>query len=179
MSVSKLAFPDGVLASDLTFNEQIESMIGDEAFMGAGNYSEVELDLIMADKDTLIAELGDNLASIGELAEKPGKMDSKLNKLKTRNYTVPGKRTNTIELTINGLSTKQKKYLESTGFSSTETSVILVNSERDRAIVMTGMRWTCDWSGEVDGLFSVVISTEYSGSTDGRVFLYKDIPDAA
>jgi hypothetical protein len=33
-----------------------------------------------------------------------------------------------------------------------------------------------DWSGEADGLFSVVVSTEYAGSTSGKFYVFKDIP---
>jgi hypothetical protein len=39
------------------------------------------------------------------------------------------------------------------------------------------MRWTVDWSGEADGLFNVVISTEFSGTTKDRIVIIKDVPD--
>jgi hypothetical protein len=43
-------------------------------------------------------------------------------------------------------------------------------------VIFNGLRWTVDWSGEADGLFSVVISTEFSGITNGKIFVLKDIP---
>jgi hypothetical protein len=46
-------------------------------------------------------------------------------------------------------------------------------------VIFTGLRWTVDWSGEADGLFNVVISTEFSGVTSNKIFLLKDIPAGA
>lgn len=173
--VVKMEFPTGTTVADLDFGALSEAMVGDDVFVGAGTYTAAELAAVMATQDAL-ADALDILSAFGELAEKPGKLESKLNKLKTRNFIVPGKRTNAAEISLVGLGQKQKAYLESTAFSSTETTVILVNTERDRAVVLNGMRWTVEWSGEVDGLFTVVLSTEFSGSTSERIFLYKDIP---
>lgn len=173
--VEKMEFPTGTTVADMDFSALSEAMVGDDVFVGAGTYTAAELAAVMATQDALADELEDKLSAFGELAEKPGKLESKLNKLKTRNYIVPGKRTNAAEISLVGLGQKQKAYLESTAFSSTETTVILVNTERDRAVVLNGMRWTVEWSGEVDGLFTVVLATEFSGSTSGRVYLYKDI----
>ncbi len=49
----------------------------------------------------------------------------------------------------------------------------------DRVVIFNGLRWTVGWSGEADGLFTVVISTEFSGVTSNKIFLLKDIPAAA
>jgi hypothetical protein len=54
--------------------------------------------------------------------------------------------------------------------------MFLQNTEKDRVIILNGMKWAVDWSGETDGLFSVVLSTEFSGATSDRVYVYKDIP---
>ena len=116
---------------------------------------------------------------LGELAEKPGKTDSKLSKLKTRNYSIPGKRTNTVELNIAGLSTLQKNYLESNAFMGKDTTIVVASKELDRVVIFTGLRWTVDWAGEADGLFNVAISTEFSGATSNKVYLFKNLPAGA
>jgi len=90
---------------------------------------------------------------------------------------IPGKRTSTVELSLNGLSAKQKDYFESSLFSGQQITILCMSKERDRATIFNGMRWTVDWSGEADGLWTVVISTEFSGSTNGKVYLLKGITD--
>ena len=40
------------------------------------------------------------------------------------------------------------------------------------------MRWVVDWSGEVDNILTVVISTEFTGSTDGKIYIIPEIPEA-
>lgn len=116
---------------------------------------------------------------LGELAEKPGKVDSKSDKLKTRNYLIPGRRSSTVELTICGLSAKQKDYLESDLFQGAPLTLFLSDKEiesidpelEDLNLVMfSGFSWTVDWSGEADGLWSVVISTELQGETEDLVY---------
>ncbi len=126
---------------------------------------------------------------LGELAEKPVKLDSKIGKLKTRNYMIQGKRTSTVELSLNGLSEKQKDYLESEAFSRAEITILLVKNElantelldvgeggelnfmfSSPVVVFNRMRWTVDWSGEADGLWSVVLSTSLDGGTKDRIY---------
>jgi hypothetical protein len=169
-------YPTGTTQSDLLFSALMEGMVADKIYFGFGTYTDADVDTIYANKAAAESELLANFDSLGELAEKPGKADSKLTKLKTRNYTIPGKRTSTVELTIVGMSAKQKNYLESRSFSGKDMTIVLVSTEVDRIIIFNGMRWTVEWSGEADGLFSVVISTEFAGSTAGKVYLKKDIP---
>lgn len=168
-------FVTGTTAADLLFNALSDTFIADEAFYGVGAYTAAEVTSKYATKTAMATELSTYLKQIGELAEKPGKTDSKVNKLKTRNYMIPGKRTNTVELSLNGLSAKQKDYFEGTLFSGTEITIVCVSKERDRATIFNGMRWTVDWSGEADGLWTVIISTEFSGSSGGKVFLLKGL----
>ena len=87
---------------------------------------------------------------LGELAEKARKADSKITKLKTRNYTLPGKRTSTVELTIVGLSNQQKNYLESSAFMGKNITIVAASKSLDRVVIFNGLRWTVDWSGEAD-----------------------------
>lgn len=168
-------FASGTTAADLLFSALSDTFIADEVFYGTGAYTSAEVGTKYATKTAMGTELSTFLKQIGELAEKPGKTDSKVNKLKTRNYMIPGKRTNTVELSLNGLSVKQKDYFEGTLFSGVQITIVCVSKERDRATIFNGMRWTVDWSGEADGLWTVVISTEFSGNTGGRVFLLKGL----
>lgn len=176
MGLTTPTYPSGTLQADFDFASLVEGMVADKIFFGFGKYTAAEATTAYATQTALTTETNTNMDSLGELAEKPGKADSKVNKLKSRNYLVPGKRTNTIELTIIGLQAKQKNFLESRLFSGKEVTITLVSAENDRAVVFNGMRWAVEWSGEADGMFSVVISTEYSGATKDRIFLFKDIP---
>jgi len=176
MGLTTPLYPTGTLQTDMDFASLMEGMIADKIFFGMGKYTAAEATTAYATQTALTTETTTNMDSLGELAEKPGKADSKVNKLKSRNYLVPGKRTNTIELTIIGLQAKQKNFLESRSFSGKEMTITIVSAENDRAVVFNGMRWAVEWSGEADGLFSVIISTEYSGATKDRIFLFKDIP---
>lgn len=169
-------FPSGTTASDLKFDELIEQMIGDSVYAGEGTLDATDLATLVASQTTIAENLASAFDVLGELAEKPGKIESKLESLKTRNYKVAGKRTNTLELSLVGLSNKQKDFLESPAFSTTTLTLVLQNTQKDRLIILNGMKWSMDWSGESDGLFAVTISTEFSGATKDRIYLYKDIP---
>lgn len=171
-------YPSGTTQSDLLFSALMEGMVADKIYFGFGVYAAAEVETIYATVPSVQTELNTNFDILGELAEKPGKTDSKLTKLKTRNYTITGKRTSTVELTIVGMSAKQKDYLESRSFSGKDLTIVVASTEMDRVIIFNGMRWTVEWSGEADGLFTVVISTEFSGTTAGKVYLKKDIPVA-
>lgn len=118
---------------------------------------------------------------LGELAEKPVKGESKVGRLHTRHHQIPGRRTSTIELTINGLSEKQIRYLESDLFTGQDVSIIISEIPEDqmdsfcpafRVLLIDAARWTVDWSGESDGLFSIVISTTITGATNGKVLAF-------
>ncbi len=174
--ISQPTYPAPMTESDLGFSKLMDVLIADFVYFGIGTYDAASIDTLYATQAAVKLELTTNFDLLGELADKPGKTDSKLSKLKTRNYTIPGKRTSTVELNIAGLSTKQKNFLESTLFMSKDTTIVVTSKEYDRVVIFTGLRWTVDWSGEADGLFSVVISTEFSGATSNKIFLLKDIP---
>lgn len=175
MGLTTPTFPSGTTNADLLFSALTDTMIADEAYFGTGAYTAAEVGTKYATKAAMATELSTYLKQIGELAEMPGKADSKVTKLKTRNYAIPGKRTSTVELTLNGISVKQKDYLESAAFSGAEITIVFVSKDRTRATIFNGMRWTVDWSGEADGLWSVVISTEFSGSTVDKLFTIKGL----
>ena len=174
--ISQPTYPSGMQDTDLQFSALMDVLIADNVYFGVGTYNQTEINTNYANQGLIKTELSTNFDLLGELSEKPGKADSKLSKLKTRNYTIPGKRTNTIELNISGLSTKQKNFLESTLFMGKDTTIVVASKELDRVVIFTGLRWTVDWSGEAGGLFNVVISTEFSGVTSNKIFLLKDIP---
>ncbi|HQP18629.1 MAG TPA: hypothetical protein PLQ79_08705 [Candidatus Cloacimonadota bacterium] len=174
--ISQPTYPSNMTEGDLSFSKLMDVLIADFVYFGIGTYDQLSIETLYATQASVKTELSTNFDLLGELAEKPGKTDSKLTKLKTRNYTIPGKRTNTIELNISGLSTKQKNFLESTLFMGKDTTIVVASKELDRVVIFTGLRWTVDWSGEADGLFNVVISTEFSGVTSNKIFLLKDIP---
>ena len=146
------------------------------SLFGFETYSESEVASMYDTRSSIKDELNSNFDLLGELAEKPGKADSKITKLKTRNYTLPGKRTSTVELTVAGLSNRQKNYLESSAFMGKNVTIVACSKSFDRVVIFNGLRWTVDWSVEADGLFSVVVSTEFAGNTAGMVFVFKDIP---
>lgn len=174
--ISQPTYPSNMTEADLGFSKLMDVLIADLVYFGIGTYDQLAIETLYATQGSVKTELTTNFDLLGELAEKPGKTDSKLTKLKTRNYTIPGKRTSTVELNISGLSTKQKNFLESTLFMSKDTTIVVASKELDRVVIFTGLRWTVDWSGEADGLFNVVISTEFSGVTSNKIFLLKDIP---
>ena len=178
-SVTNPVYPGDMLEKDLLFVSLVEVMIADDIYFGIGTYTDSDIAANFVNQTALSIELSNNYDKLGELAEKPGKTDSKITKLKTRNYSIPGKRTSTIELSIVGLSVKQKDFLESSAFMGKNTTIVIVSKEKDRVVIFNGLRWTVDWSGEADGLFTVVISTEFSGVTAGKIYLFKDLPIGA
>lgn len=185
-----LGLPSAIGQDDLLLGALEAAMTGDRAYFAAGDlmgsdyFSWLENTYYVA----YMLLVTRDFQELGELAEKPGKTDSKINKLKTRNYQIPGKRTSTVELTLNGISEKQKDYFEGTLFSGQEMSIVLVNNELlipdvmemedyfdfdTSLVVFSGLRWTADWNAEADGLWSVVLSTELSGSTRDKILAMK------
>lgn len=178
-AISKITFPTNMTASDLEFIELLPSLVADKVYVGSGVFPGLsDINDSVIDTDILSGFLDNSTDPIGELAEKPGKMDSKTSKLKSRNYSIPGKRTSTVELNLVGLADKQKNFLESSAFQGQELTLFIVSEDLHRVVVLNGLRWTVDWSAEADGLFNVVISTEFSGITANKIFL-RDVPDRA
>lgn len=116
-SVVAPTFPGTMNDKDLIFDALMDVLIADDIYFGEGAYvDEGEVESLYGTQTLVQEQLSTVLARLGELAEKPGKTDSKITKLKTRNYTIPGKRTSTVELTIAGISNTQKNYFESSAF---------------------------------------------------------------
>ncbi len=69
--------------------------------------------------------------------------------------------------------------MESTLFQGRPMTMILANKDVLSLIdmvddldilLMNGLSWVTEWSGEADGLWTVVISTEIQGSTEGLIY---------
>jgi hypothetical protein len=177
MSVSKPTYPASILASDFQFENLMSSFKFDSVYLGVGKLLASEITTSFADQSVMETDIEANFDQLGELAEKPGKVDSKLTTLKTRHYAVPGDRETKIELNINGLSDKTKKYLESDSFSSSVITIVCLSPDRNSAVIFNGLRWITNWSGEAGGLLAATIGTEFRGSTDGKIVLLKNIPE--
>ena len=144
--ISQPTYPSNMTEGDLSFSKLMDVLVADLVYFGIGTYDQTSIDTLYANQGSVKTELTTNFDLLGELAEKPGKTDSKLTKLKTRNYTIPGKRTSTVELNISGLSTKQKNFLESSLFMGRNTTIVVVSKGFDRVVIFNGLRWTVDWS---------------------------------
>lgn len=99
-SVTHPVYPGTMIDKDLAFVSLVEGMIADDIYFGIGTYTDLDIAAHFINQTALNLELSTSYDILGELAEKPGKTDSKITKLKTRNYSIPGKRTSTIELSI-------------------------------------------------------------------------------
>lgn len=177
---TKPSLPAGMTANDLAFDALVETLVGDNVYFGVdpqgAGYSESDIADFFATQESITSELSTGFLTLGELAEKPLKIDSKKEQLKTRNYKVGGKRTSTLSLTIVGLNEKSKNYLESTAFEGAAVTMIIQSKDKDRVVILNNMRWVVDWSGETDGLLTVVLNSEFSGNTKNRIIVLKDIP---
>lgn len=176
--VVKPTYPASMTGADMDFDKLMDVFVADNVYFGIGSYAASDISTKYDTQGAMATELSTNFDRLGELAEKPGKTDSKLDKHRTRNYLIPGKRTNTVELNIAGLSNAQKDYLESHAFMGKDTTIVVASKGNDRAVIFNGLRWTVDWSAEADDLFNVIISTEFSGVSLDNIFVLKDIPVA-
>lgn len=168
----------GYTAGDVTtFANMITAFQHGTCYLADGSLSQAEADTMFADLSVMATGLA-NAVAIGDLAESPGKEESKVEKLKTTNYVIEGKRTNTVEISLAGLTQDRKDWLEQQ-LNSTERTIILVSSSGTDALIFSGMRWSYERSTEFNKLFTATIATEYAGVTGSKYFLYKSIPAAA
>ncbi len=165
--------PAGMYSQELDFDNLIEVLVTDDAYYGIGEYTEAELEDNFSSPGATWAEIFTNLAPLGELAEKPVTAESQAELKKTRKYSLPGKRTNPIELTINGMSKDQKAYLEGAGFSGRKITIVCLSKDGMRLTVFNGMRWVVEWSSETDELFQLKIAAQFSGNTKDRIYMKK------
>jgi hypothetical protein len=168
--------PTGVAS----FNDQLAAFQHGSCWLGDGGFGS-KADITAEDMATQAAYrtfLEGAFSEISDLGENPGKESSTVVKLKTSNYVVEGKRTNTIELTLIGLNQERTDWLESELNKEIRT-IILLSADEASSLVFSGMRWTYERESELNGLYTATISTEYSGPTKKRYFIIKDIPVTA
>lgn len=174
MAVAKPTLPSGITPDNFRIDNLMPVMPGDEVYFAAGSYA------TLTEADTAFAAIANTLStsfiSLGELSEKAGKFDSKQAKNKSRNFTFAGRRSSTAELYTVGISNPLKDYLESPQFTDTPMTMAICSADADRSrvVVLNGLRWTADYSGEVDGLFQFTLSADFTGPTARRLLVYID-----
>ncbi len=162
----------------IDFNEQLASFrhgscwIGDGAF---GSLADVPPEVILGQTE-FEGFLNSNFDELSDLGEKPGKEESKVEKLKTSNYIIEGKRTNTVELTLIGLTQERKDFLE-TELNDIARTIVLWSADKSNVLIFNGLRWSYERSNEFNGLYNATISTEYSGPSGDKYFIIKGIPE--
>ena len=172
MAVSK----PNLSANVADFSENSALFSCGKIYVADGGYLPSEADTAFANTTSQLSEMA-KYEEISDLGEKPFKLDSKVTKLKTLNYVIEGKRTNTVEITLVGLTKERKQWLEEELGSKIRT-FLLENTKGNSVMIFNAKRWICEWTYEADSLFNAVISTEYSGPSDSGFRIYTNIPDA-
>ena len=179
MSVTKITEPSGI-AANILFAALMAKFGGGTAYIGSGSYAnKAEADAIFDGMDHVATELAANFDPAGELAEDGGNLDSKAKRLKTRYETVQGRRDNKFDINLAGLGEDQKNFFESSEFSDEDHTMVIVADDGNHALVFNGLNWTCDWSGKMDELFKVVLTAEFAGPTEDKMWVYNDIAEVA
>jgi hypothetical protein len=57
-----------------------------------------------------------------------------------------------------------------------QITLVAVSKDKSQALLINGCRWTVDWSGEADGLYTQEVTTEFTGKTSGRIGFNNKIP---
>ncbi len=164
--VSKPTLPAG---TDLSFAELLDGLEGGHIYLGEGSYADIAaVKAAFSDQDVAAATLAAGFISMGELAENPGKANSKAEKKKTYHYIKEGKRTNVVELHLSGVTEEQKNYLESS-LNSTAKTIVVQSDDLSTIVVFNGLKWTADWDGEFDDYWDWTINTEFNGATAAKI----------
>jgi len=174
MPVTAPTYPLGMTSDKLLIANLMPIMPGDTVYFGFGRYASTTESDSAFTASAVANTLNNNYDLLGELAEKAGKLDSKQTRLKSRNYSFAGKRNSTVELNVGGLSCAQKDFLESNSFTGREITIVVGSVDNTRLVVLNGLYWTVDITGETDGLFQVTVSAEFSGPTSDRIYLYRN-----
>ena len=169
----------------LKWENQIPIMMGDVAFFSRGNVSEGDLVGYFSDSYSLARLLrsGSPFYQMGELAEKPSKIESKATRLATRNSLVSGMRSSSVEIVLNGISNAQKDYYEN-AFANQLVTIVLAKNEimtpdltdegawnfGTEVMVYSGLYWKTNWKSTSDELNSLTITAELRGDTDANIY---------
>lgn len=177
MGLTKPTLPAGLSSGDLAdLLNQIGKVDIYNIYASVGVMSAEDISHILVSQESIDSELATSFEEIGELAEKPFKIESKTDKLKTRHYQLEGKRTNVVTTTIVGISEDKKNWLEDQSAGMTQLTFIALSKDKSQAILINGCRWTVDWSGEADGLYTQEITTEFMGKTSDKIMFFNRIP---
>jgi hypothetical protein len=158
----------------LDFTAQLASFASGKLYVTNGGFTQESAATTFATKTSTTAALASHFLEIADLAEKPGKIESNVDKLKTSNYTIEGRRTNTIELSLVGLNSKRKQWLESE-LNNISRTFVLLSQTKDSILVFNARRWTCNWVYEIEELAIATISTEYSGLSSEGFLIYLNL----
>ncbi|MCL2064059.1 MAG: hypothetical protein FWG98_06765 [Candidatus Cloacimonetes bacterium] len=167
MPTTKIELPNTV--SD--FSETLSKFSAGKLYVADGGYSQLEASTKFATKTTKDAEL-ESFDVFSDLAEKPGKCESNVEMLKTCNYLMEGKRTNTVELILVGVNNHRKAWLEQE-LNKKNRTLIIDSQGGDAVLIFNDRRWTCVWSYEIEGLFQATLKTEYGGSSSDGFMIFK------
>jgi len=177
MAVSKITTAS--MASVGSYAEQLLSFSGGKVYIANGSYaSRSVFNTAFTSKTSMDTELSTSFDELSDLAEKAGKIESNVAKLKTKHYAVDGKRTNKISLNLAGISEERKEFIENYLNDSNKT-IVLLDESGLKAMCFNGLRWSGSYSGEFDAVFENVIETEFSGSTVDKIWIKDDIDPAA
>lgn len=163
-----------------SFADQLAAFQYGKCWLGDGKFDLIS-DITPEAKATqagMLTFLGTSFDEISDLGENPGKESSKVVKLKTANFIIEGKRTNTTELTLVGLNQARKDWMEAELNKEVRT-IALLSADGSAVLIFNGMRWSYERDTEFNGLYTATLSTEYSGPTKKRYFIIKDIPETA
>ena len=172
MTISKTTFPEGVA----DYVAQLGQFRSGKCYIADGSISKSDADTAFANQTSKATELSSKWTELSDLAEKPGKEESKVTKLKTLNYVLEGKRTNTVEINLVGLNQARKAWLENE-LNNTNRTILLESSGGKDILIFAGLRWSYERSTEFEGLFNVTLSTEYSGNSASKYLIYTNIPE--
>lgn len=178
--------PPPIEAAKLSWEKQTPVMPGDLAFFSVGHMSEADGDLVTFSESSLnMARTlrGNEFYQMGELAEKPSKIESKATRLATRNSLVSGMRSSSVEIVLNGISNAQKDYYEN-AFANQLVTIVLAKNEimppdttdeeawnfDTEAMVYSGLYWKTNWKSTSDELNSLTITAELRGDTDANIY---------
>lgn len=177
MAVEKNVPTTGTMEEVGSFNEQLMSFAGGKVYIGKGSYADrATFAAAFANLSAKEAELSASFDELSDLADAPGKIGSSTEPLKSRHYIVDGKRTNTAELNLAGMSEARKAFIER-DINKNEQTIILVDDDKpDKIMCLNGLRWSGSWEGELDKVFNAKINTEFSGSTVNKIWFMEDIP---
>ena len=166
---------NGTAAANLAYARMLDSINVDKVYIAQGATAHGEILPTIESLTTFNAELAASYTEIGELAEKPFKIDSKVDTVKTRHRAIPTRRKNTITLMVAGVNCHQKNFFESAAFGRTEHTILIIDEDITQGIYITGCVWKADWQGEADGIFTLTLTAEFAGATAKKVLLYPEL----